>query len=96
MRMLKTELMSHKAFFHFLPFSFVLRFCCPVLVVGLVVVVSVVVVVVVVVVAAHARYVFFDIVGPASTRSSLFASCFVSRAQAGIPEGCFVSELVLV
>ena len=48
------------------------------LVVGLVAVVGAVVVVVVV--AAHARYVFVDIVGPASTRSSLFASCFVSRA----------------
>ena len=95
MRLLKTKLMSHEAFFHFCPFSFILCFCCPVLVVGLVVVVSVVVVVVVVV-ATHARYVFVDIVGPASTRSSLFASCFVSRAQAGIPHGCFVSPLVLV
>ena len=96
MRLMKTKLMSHKAFFHFLQFSFVLRFCCTVLVVGLVVVVSIVVVVVVVDVAAHARYVFINIVGSASTRSSLFASCSVSRSQAGIPKGCFVSPLVLV
>ena len=95
MRMLKTKLMSHEAFFHLFPLSFILCFCCPVLVVGLVAVVGAVVVVVVVV-AAHVRYVFVDIVGPASTRSSLFAPCFVSRAQAGIPKGCFVSPLVLV
>ena len=95
MRLLKSKLMSHEAFFPFFPFSFILCLCCPVLVVGLVAVVGAVVVVVVVA-AAHARYVFVDIVGPASTRSSLFASCFVSRAQAGIPEGCLVSPLVLV
>ena len=95
MRLLKTKLMSHEAFFHLFPLSFILCFCCPVLVVSLVAVVGVVVVVVIVAVV-HSRYVFVDIVGPASTRSSLFASCFISRAQAGIPEGCFVSPLVLV
>ena len=52
-----------------------------------IIVVVVAILVVRVVVVAHARYVVVDIVSAASAWSSLFASCFVSRAQGWDPRG---------